>query len=471
MASSDVVVAHSAFDALRLGRSAQFIVGRLLRFWDSKNIKKQGEFMGITLVLLDEKPLIQNLTLRLQNSVIHGFIPSGRSPYYRPLLKAGSVVRVSRFEVARCTNMYKITDHPFVIRFIPQTTIDEVVANAPMINVEKFMIRKFDPLQALANTNLELPDVVGQIPSVQGSDLTAAGVMSRVVVRLMIEPMVVVYLSLWDDAASMFRGLISSGDRTQSVMVVTTVNPKIFGGNLYLNSTPATKFYFDPALQAIVEFTASLNAPLGEAFPCIDTKDGIKKKEVVSIGELNKFITNSDEHNGWSFISCTGCSKKLEKFGSSLRCNRCANPNVTGVIKYRVELVVDDGADNATFVVFDKEMVKLTKQDAAGLTLDEMNGGESEELPQCVRDLAGKEIVFHIRVTPFNFTPSHRTFTVSSILDSISSETFKTTEDEYVQVEGGEASASASKNVKGEANESCPSADGGAEGTRKRLRE
>ena len=58
--------------------------------------------------------------------------------------------------------MYKITDHPFVIRFIPQTTIDEVVANAPVINVEKFMIRKFDPLQALANTNLELP---GLFPS------------------------------------------------------------------------------------------------------------------------------------------------------------------------------------------------------------------------------------------------------------------------------------------------------------------
>ena len=58
--------------------------------------------------------------------------------------------------------MYKITDHPFVIRFIPQTTIDEVVANAPIINVEKFMIRKFDPLQALANTNLELPGLFPQ---------------------------------------------------------------------------------------------------------------------------------------------------------------------------------------------------------------------------------------------------------------------------------------------------------------------
>ena len=57
MASSDVVLGHSTFDALRLGRSAQMIVGRLLRFWDSKNIKKQGEFMGITLLFLDEKVL------------------------------------------------------------------------------------------------------------------------------------------------------------------------------------------------------------------------------------------------------------------------------------------------------------------------------------------------------------------------------------------------------------------------------
>lgn len=93
----------------------------------------------------------------MQNSVIHGFIPAGRAPHYRPFLRAGSVVRISRFEVARCTNMYKITDHPFVIRFIPQTTIDEVVENAPIINLQKFMLRKFEPLQALANTNLELP--------------------------------------------------------------------------------------------------------------------------------------------------------------------------------------------------------------------------------------------------------------------------------------------------------------------------
>ncbi|CAG7867325.1 unnamed protein product [Brassica rapa] len=113
---------------------------------------------------------------------------------------------------------------------------------------------------------------------------------------------VVVYLSLWDEAAATFRGLISSGERAQSVMVVTAVNPKIFGGNLYLNSTPATKFYFDVNLPAITQFTASLGGPVGEAFPCIDTKESIKKKEHVSIRDLNKFISNSDEQVTVIFI-------------------------------------------------------------------------------------------------------------------------------------------------------------------------
>ncbi|KAG2269712.1 hypothetical protein Bca52824_064267 [Brassica carinata] len=49
-------------------------------------------------------------------------------------------------------------------------------------------------------------------------------------------------------------------------------------------------------------------------------------------------------------------------------------------------------------------MPKLTKKNAAALTLDE------------------------IRVTPFNFTPHHRTFTVSGISDHINPEIFNTSE-------------------------------------------
>ncbi|WZZ51510.1 hypothetical protein YC2023_051617 [Brassica napus] len=68
--------------------------------------------------------------------VIHGFTSVGRANHYMPSLKAGSIVKVDRFEVSRCSSMYKITDHPFLIRFISLTIIDEVITGAPEINLQ-----------------------------------------------------------------------------------------------------------------------------------------------------------------------------------------------------------------------------------------------------------------------------------------------------------------------------------------------
>ncbi|KAL0835044.1 hypothetical protein Bca101_086933 [Brassica carinata] len=361
MSSSAAQIAHAAVDeystfaSLRLGRTVQSIVARLIRFWDSRNVNKNGEFMGITLLLLDE-----------MDSVIHAFIPANRASHYRPSLKAGCIVRLERFEVARVAHMYKVTEHQFLIRFLPSTCLGEVHTDAPVIKSERFMMRRYDQLQVLANTNLELPDVVGEIRSVQGSDLSNDSATTRVVVRFLIEP---------------------------------------------------------------------VGAASSPAFTCVDTLEGIKRKEPVSIGELNAFISNSDEQtqepdflckalvvgvnqeNGWFFISCTKCHKKLERSGTSLSCSRCVTSDVTAV------LAVDDGKDSATFVVFDKEMTKLTGKEAAVLALDEDPNGEGDELPRCLEELAGKEFVFQIRVTPFNFTPNHRTFTVSTITECNTLET------------------------------------------------
>ncbi|XP_033135118.1 uncharacterized protein LOC117127995 isoform X1 [Brassica rapa] len=405
--------------------------------------------MGITILLLDEL-----------DSVIHGFIPANRANHYRSSLKTGSIVRLDRFDVARVGHTYKITEHQYVIRFIPSTRVVEVQTDAPVIKMDKFMVRRYEQLQVLANTSLELPDVVGEIKSVQGSDLKNQTARSRVVVRLLIEPNMTVFMSLWDEAASAFRGLLKAGDKSQSVMLVTTVNPKLFGGknhllsnpynvfiyfplkfilcsgNLYLNSTQGTRFFFDTSISEIAEFVSSIGATPPQDYTCVDTLERVKKKELVSIGDLNTFISNSNEQtqeadflckaqiigviqeNGWFFVSCTGCHKKLEKRGTSLDCSRCATSDVTGVVRFRVELAVDDGKDSTTFVVFDKEMNKLTKQEAAVLALDEVSNGGEEYLPSCLEELAGKEFVFQIRVTPFNFTPNHRTFTVATISEA-----------------------------------------------------
>ncbi|KAL0788246.1 hypothetical protein Bca101_004492 [Brassica carinata] len=108
-------VRHSTFESLRLGCSSQSIASGFLRFWDSLNFKKDREFAEITVLFPDEKI----------NSMIHGFTPVERANHYKTSLKGDSIVKVDHFEVARCSSMYKITDHPFLIRFISLTIIDE----------------------------------------------------------------------------------------------------------------------------------------------------------------------------------------------------------------------------------------------------------------------------------------------------------------------------------------------------------
>ncbi|KAF3596829.1 hypothetical protein DY000_02023533 [Brassica cretica] len=151
-------VRHSTFESLRLGRSSHSIASGFLRFWDSLNFKKDKEFVGITVLFLDEKV----------NSVIHGFTPVGRTNHYMPSLKACSIVKIDHFEVVRCSSMYKITHHPFLIGFISLTIIDEVITGAPEINLQS-----------------RLDYVVGQIRSVQGPDPTKET--TGVVIRLLID--------------------------------------------------------------------------------------------------------------------------------------------------------------------------------------------------------------------------------------------------------------------------------------------
>ncbi|WZZ51075.1 hypothetical protein YC2023_051182 [Brassica napus] len=48
-------VHHSTFESLCLGRSSQSIASGFLRFWDILNFKKDREFVGITVLFLNEK--------------------------------------------------------------------------------------------------------------------------------------------------------------------------------------------------------------------------------------------------------------------------------------------------------------------------------------------------------------------------------------------------------------------------------
>ncbi|KAL0655836.1 hypothetical protein Bca4012_076420 [Brassica carinata] len=82
---------------------------------------------------------------------------------------------------------------------------------------------------------------------------------------------------------------------------------------------------------------------------------GIRKKELVTIGDIHTYLSNSNaqsqeadflykarivgilQQNGWAHVSCTGCSKKLDKYGTS-----CVS-----LMSMSKKLAVEDGKDNA----------------------------------------------------------------------------------------------------------------------------
>ncbi|KAG2304584.1 hypothetical protein Bca52824_033235 [Brassica carinata] len=70
---------------------------------------------------------------------------------------------------------------------------------------------------------------------------------------------------------------------------------------------------------------------------------------------------------------------------------------------------------SATFVVF---VSKRRKKVAARGALEKVNF-HRYELSSCLADLDGQQYLFHIWLTPYNFTPRNRTFTVSAISDDI----------------------------------------------------
>lgn len=79
--------------------------------------------------------------------------------------------------------------------------------------------------------------------------------------------LVMVYLSLWDGTATSFWGDLCSGYTTHSVMVVITVNPKIFGG---IGGTE-------------------------EVLPRVETPGGLQKKKLVSVGDLHSASPKSND--------------------------------------------------------------------------------------------------------------------------------------------------------------------------------
>ncbi|XP_010539751.1 PREDICTED: uncharacterized protein LOC104813725 isoform X2 [Tarenaya hassleriana] len=352
------------FGDLRIGRPMQRIIGRLLRFWEARNVKKGDELMSVDFLLIDEK-----------STVAQGSIGRHLLSRYKDVLREGAIYLLTDFAVVRANDLFKLTDFKLSIRFTERTNISEVGVTTIEIPKEFFRFRAYDELIALANKNEELPDVIGRVQRIRDTNNDHLLSKQRVVVDLQMASYQDIRMTAWETKADEFRLKLENTAKQPRVILVTNINPKFVGGILYLNTTSASKFYFDDEADASKTFISMFKDNIDEALQIEQPVHTVMKMETVSISELCDFITLSKSQeaeflckatiievslkNGWTYVACGKCSRKLAKVSTSMVCNYCHDTNAVGVLRFRVELVVQDGKDVAFFTVFDREMTKL----------------------------------------------------------------------------------------------------------------
>nr|VDD54297.1 unnamed protein product [Brassica oleracea] len=177
---------------------------------------------------------------------------------------------------------------------------------------------------------------------------------------------------------------------------------------------------------------------VGEEVEILGLKDGLPMKSTVTRVEMFKKILDNGQagYNVGLLLrglkrediqpGMPGSCKTYKKFEAEIYV-LTKDEDITGRVELPEDVKMVMPGDNFT-AVFELIMpvpLEIGQRFAlreggrtvgAGVVSKGSNGGE-EYLPNCLEELTGKEFLFQIRVTPFNFTPNHRSFTVSTMTE------------------------------------------------------
>ncbi|KAL0687291.1 hypothetical protein Bca4012_086968 [Brassica carinata] len=410
---------------------------RLLHFWDArKNVKGgPGILLGIELLLIDA-----------EGTVAQGFIGQNRRNQYEKELKRGMIYTLTNYYASNNKVMYHVADQRLVICISHASELRKVEEDIEAILTERFRIHSFADFEANCDLRGDLHDVVGHLKLVDGHPLHERPVLCikddsasrKVLVHLQLKDGPVINVYLWDEAAVNFRVKFDACADTQTVVLVTTVNPKRLGGKLCLSSMSSSRVFCDEEVDPTKEYLAWLTT--NPAVTSLVNHVEVIKAETLTISEIAVFLkrqpaqvayfdciaTIDDVKLGteWYYIACKDCQTKLNRGPTTLLCPKCGNKNATAVANYRVELFVYDNDEQCTFIILGDAGKDLTGRKATELidAYVQENGGDAAELdvplPQCFTDTIGQTKKFRIKVGHYKFTSTRMSLTATKIVSA-----------------------------------------------------
>ncbi|VYS62284.1 unnamed protein product [Arabidopsis thaliana] len=383
-------LSYSTLDALDGKIDSPTIVVRLIQSWEVRDFKRNNLLLSVDCLLIDEKA-----------NAIQGSIHPRRLHKFKPKLIEGNIFSIHDFDVKKQQNSYRLTNHDYKIFFNDHTSMNVVDNIHNDIPHEYFRIQTFKDIEMIVDKGENLPDIVGQVSRIRNSDKLDETTIPPKTTNNVILTGETAYISIWDKLACKVRNDLDQLQGEPLIVIVTGVNPKTVRGELYLNTTASTRFYWNIENDVTKDFRKSTNFQKLLVPSCEEQTTELVPTNIESITQILAYV---NDQSG--------------KAGQAITCGNCGSVSI-GRLRYRIEVIVDDGCQTSTFIIFDEAGQTLLKTTASNLA-SKNNVGENdpygEIVPQEIHNIIGKDFFFYIKVASYNFTAKHQSFSVSKMV-------------------------------------------------------
>ncbi|CAN6927988.1 unnamed protein product, partial [Brassica oleracea] len=404
----------------------------LIHFWEVWNVQTKV-LIGLEMILIDE-----------EENVIQGFIPNGRIETHLRHMKVGGTYRLNKFFGSKSKPIYRVAEPDVTISFSWNSVLYNLEDSSINFPEDRFRIHGYREFEAASDQRGDLygkfspalihidvlidSRVLPRIVDGPLLDETEIAASRRVELHVQTHDDPILKLYLWDKAAFQFCKKFKASVGTARVILVTTLNPKRFGGFLSLSSMASSRVFLDSDVQETwsylscyydiiisdLTFSTRLDSNLDVA--------NMVNAEVVAWFECTTTIDDVVHGSGWYYIGCGVCHTKATKGPTTLMCKKCGKSEIDGVAQYLSKLSVYDQKDQAVFVVLGDAGEELTGKKAAELVerYYQANEDVGEDhivpVPQAMIDTLGQTRKFIVKVSDHNLNGKSQTLTVTKVL-------------------------------------------------------
>ncbi|XP_050205783.2 replication protein A 70 kDa DNA-binding subunit A-like [Mercurialis annua] len=357
-------------------------IARVARTWNFINPHNADDIYSFEFLLIDEK-----------GTTIQGTVGKNIADKFRPLLSQGNICCISGFIVMPAQNNYKISDHAFRIKLLPNATIKLIDDVSLSIPFDKFNLLTFDELKDRIGKIDYLCDAIGQLVTMENIQQIRISnrIKNKRTVFIQDSRNEKIEVTLWEKTAMDFpeEQIIASAEQEPVIVVFAAMTVKSFNDATILSGTSATKLYINPELPEIVAFLQSLPNPPAQfssvvhnSLPPLDpeSEKNTNRKTIAELLDLDihtdkdeKFtceavIKEIDASDGWWYRACARCKSGIQSYNEDIYCKNCGVISDLPIPWYKLTIMAEDNTGIAPFIIFGNMATELVGLPASSLS-------------------------------------------------------------------------------------------------------